>query len=293
MAVDALVQEPVLPRSRVPRGAGWLLVAGVAIVSLLAGVGGTLGYQYLRWLTGASATNAQAARIDSGLAAQLSVTVFSEANFEGHANTEGDLVNLVEDSGGILLSFAEDREGNSVADVMLGLLPAGGPVTAASYPVRCYSFTFGDLPSSIQQSGISCPARRTDGQPGSVAAQMGGLLAIGPVHPGPSKASYPVSEPGAQEFLASSFIAGTRLSPAPVLSSRSGDGVFAAAFQRDGACFFLRMSAQPDAPANEVGGPPADDLDGLWPAPADDQAPGACTGAQALAASVLYGTNPS
>jgi hypothetical protein len=294
MALNTSVQGVVLsPRSGRPRRAGWLLVAGIAIVSLAAGIAGTLGYQHLRWLTGASSTNAQAARLDSGLSRQLSTMVFSEGNFVGHANTEGDLVNLVEGYGGIVLSFAEDRQDNVVADVMLGLMPAGGGVQAAGYPVRCYSYSFGVLVSSIHHSDLPCPASRTDGQPGSVAAQMGWLLAIGPVHPGPSQASYQLNLLGADEFLAHSFIEGVRLSPAPVLASRASGDVFAAAFQRDGACFFLRMSSQSDAPANEIGGPPADDLDDLWLAPANDQAAGFCTGGQALAASGLYGTDPS
>jgi hypothetical protein len=282
MAVHSLELESV-PPARSRHSARWLLIAAVVIVALAVGSAGTIGYQYLRWLTGASATNAQAARISNELTAQLSAAVFAPGEATGHVRIEADLVNLVENSGGILLSFTTiSAAGDNVADVMLGLLSLPGSETpAASYQVRCYSYTFANTPP-VQQAGIRCPVSRTDGQPGSVQAQMGELLAIKPVKPQPN-ASYPLNLQGAQQFLAKSTIVGTPLSPAPALSTQSGGGYFAAAFQRNGACFFLRMSDAVDAPSGEA--------DDLWLAPADEQAPGACKGEHALAASGLYGPN--
>jgi hypothetical protein len=120
MAVHSLELESV-PPARSRHSARWLLIAAVVIVALAVGSAGTIGYQYLRWLTGASATNAQAARISNELTAQLSAAVFAPGEATGHVRIEADLVNLVENSGGILLSFTTiSAAGDNVADVMLG-----------------------------------------------------------------------------------------------------------------------------------------------------------------------------
>src|ERR1700733_14127885 len=70
---------------------------------------------------------------------------------------------------------------------------------------------------------------------------------------------------------------------APSLSIATRRGLLAAAFQRDGACFYLRMSVPSAAPPGQA--------DQVWLAPADDQTAAACDGRHALAASGLYGVN--
>lgn len=271
-------------RAGLPGWGRWV-VAVFIILALAESIGATTGLRHTSSAVGASPASDEATVIAKGIQAQLTTVVFSQGNFVGHANTEADLVNLVRGGGGILLSFtdgpANEPGGGHTADVML--LPYAG--LAAS----CYRYTFGNAAAwSVQESGVPCPARRTDGQPGSVAAQAQELFAmmrvVLPVQP---KAGYPLTEQGAQEFLARTARlpaqAGTlRLG---MLGSDSRDGVLAAAVQVNGACFFLRMSAPSNAPPNEA--------DDLWLAPFDDQAPGSCTGAHALAASELYGINPA
>jgi hypothetical protein len=295
MAPDGLL-ESVLPAQLRLHNLGWLLVTAITVVAMALGAIGTIGYQHFRSYidaipthapTAGSATNAQAAGIDGQLVTQMTVVVFSPQDSDGHANTEGDLARLVESYGGMLLSFTQDSSGTNVAEVMLGLVPLPGVALGPSYPVRCYRYAFANDPSSVQQpTRIPCPAHRTDGRPGSVRAQMGQLLAVSPVYPAQPSAGYPLNASGAEEFLAKSWIAGKRLSPPPALSSTSGGGVFAAAFQYHGACFFLRMSNF------GYGSAPEQDQD-LWLAPAVDQTAGGCAGGHALASSMLYGSNPS
>jgi hypothetical protein len=297
MAVRALEDETAFPRTRphLPSGIGWLLVAAIAFVALIVGAVGTLGYESIRSAADANTTNRQAASLDQGLQAQLNVESFSGGQIVGSLHTEGDFVDLAEHMGGILLSFTngatrEPGAQGHTADVMLGLSPGvGTTIPAGSYPIRCYRYTFGNASWSVQQSSIPCPARRTDGQPGSVQAQMGALLAIQPVLRGsplhPAPAGYPLNAGGAQELLANLYIFpdNSPVSHPFILSGESGPGVFAAAIQRDGACFYLRMSAPSAAPPNQA--------DALWLAPADDQTPTTCDAQHALSASGLYGIN--
>lgn len=108
-----------------------------------------------------------------------------------------------------------------------------------------------------------------------VEAWIGGLLAVQPTPTGAAPANYPLSIAGAREYLADHYIFPPEVSifhPSKLSTARGG-GVFAAAFQNDGACFYLRMSAGTDS---------------LWLAPVDAQIT-SCTGKAALAASGRYG----
>jgi hypothetical protein len=264
-------------------------------VALVLGAVGTEGYQHVRAAFGAGATDNQATAVYQGLRSQLTVAAFSGGQIEGSLHTEGDLAGLVESEGGILLSFTsapavgEPGGTGHTADVMLGLMPPSAPAVAtpgAGYVVRCFRYTFGIATGSVRQSRISCPGRRTDGQPGSAEAQMGALLAAEPALRGnPRSATYPLTRGGALSFLTDRYVApaDSDAPGAPSLSVATRRGLLAAAFQRDGACFYLRMSAPSAAPPGQA--------DQVWLAPADDQTAAACDGRYALAASGLYPVN--
>ncbi len=156
-----------------------LLFTVTALVAGATGVAGTLVYQRIT-APDTSAVEAQAVEIAQDLRRDLTAGFTSPGHTFGGQFTEGTLVTQVEAHGGALLSAgtAQGQPGGKghTANVTLGLVPPGAETVAAdAYPVRCYRYTFGVGAYSVKQSAMTCPASRTDGRPGSLAAQMGAL----------------------------------------------------------------------------------------------------------------------
>ncbi|MFI8963165.1 hypothetical protein ACIGO8_13745 [Streptomyces sp. NPDC053493] len=265
-----------------------LLCAVTALVAAAAGVGGTLLYQRIS-APDTSGVEAQAAEIAEELRADLRVGLSSGGRSYGGRFTEGTLVAHVEAHGGVLLSSGNERNRGAgdlhTAEVMLGLTPPGtGTVAVTAYPVRCYRYTFGVGAHSVRQSGMPCPAR-TDGRPGSLAAQMGVLLARQPAgvtayRPLPT-AGHAHTPEGAVDFLKDQRLIAAGDTVTEVSGRPAGPGTYAVALRLNGACHYLRMDSSPTASRRIP----------LWLAPADEQQP--CAAPQAASAATLHGTDPS
>lgn len=263
----------------VPAG---LLVTATALVAGAAGVGGTLGYQRLT-APDTSAVDAQAAAIVQDLRKDLNAGFHSAGGGTyGGPFTEGTLVARVEEHGGALLRVRSSGPSHT-AEVVLGLEPPGGTtVDPDAYPVRCYRIAFARGVHSVRSTGMDCPAGRTDGEPGSLAAQLGGLLARQPDTASDYRAmpaaGYDHTPEGATRFLRDRRLVAAGDTVTDVSGRSAGDGVYAAALRVNGVCHYLRMSADAD-------------LIPLWAAPAAEQK--TCTARQAVTASELYGSDPA
>jgi len=259
-----------------------LLFVATVLVAAAAGVGGTLLYQRLT-PPDTSAVDAQAAAIAQDLRQDLNVGFHSGGGTYGGQFTEGTLVAQVEAHGGALLSVRSAGLTHT-AEVMLGLVPPSGTATvdADAYPVRCYRIAFARGAYSVQRTTIACPATRPDGQPGSVAAQLGGLLARQPDTASDyrtiSAAGYDHTPKGAAQFLHGKGLVSPKDTVTDLVGTAAADGVYAAALRINGVCHYLRMSADGD-------------LIPLWTAPAAEQR--TCGAQQAVTASDLYGSDPA
>ncbi|MFF1511640.1 hypothetical protein [Streptomyces sp. NPDC058326] len=273
------------------RGAGvrGLLFAVTALVAGATGVAGTLLYQRAH-APDTSAVDAQAAEIAEDLRGELNAGFHSGGQPYGGQFTQGTVVSHVEAHGGVLLSADTERNQTvgvvHTAEVMLGLVPpATEAVTPRAYPVRCYRYTFGIGTHSVKQSGMPCPATRTDGRPGSLVAQLGVLLAQQPTGPFAYRrmttAGYAHTPRGAEEFLKEERLIADGDRVSAVSGKAGGDGVYALALRINDACHYLRMD--PSSTASR--------LVPLWIAPADEQDP--CDAQQAATAATLYGVNPA
>jgi hypothetical protein len=262
-----------------------LLLTGTALVAGAAGVGGTLLYQRL---TGpdTAAVDAQAAALAQDLRQDLNAGFYSAGGGTyGGQFTEGTLVAQTEEHGGALLSVRSAGLTHT-AEVMLGLVPPSGTtVDADAYPVRCYRLTFALGAHSVQRTTFTCPAGQADGRPGSLAAQMGGLLARQPATASSyrkmSAAGYDHTAEGAARFLTDKRLVSAKDTVTEVSGREAGTGVYAVALRVNGVCHYLRM----DSASSAAGLVP------LWAAPADEQH--SCRAQQAVTASALYGTDPA
>ncbi|WP_159041888.1 hypothetical protein [Streptomyces aureus] len=273
------------------RGAGSrvLLFAVTALVAGATGVAGTLLTQRTT-APDTSAVDAQAAGIAEDLRGDLNAGFYSGGRPYGGQFTEGTLVAQVETHGGVLLSTDTERNQAAgkvhTAEVMLGLVPPGTETVAAdAYPVRCYRYTFGIGTHSVKQSAMACPASRTDGKPGSLAAQMGVLLARQPTgafaYRQLATAGYPHTPQGAVGFLKGRRLVGAGDTVSAVSGTAGGGGVYVLALRINGSCHYLRMDPSPTASR----------LIPLWAAPADEQE--ACDVEQAVEAAALFGVDPA
>ncbi|MFI8765690.1 hypothetical protein ACIGN6_12310 [Streptomyces sp. NPDC053792] len=270
------------------RGAGWraLLFTATALVAGATGVAGTLLQQSLT-APDTSGVDAQAAKIAEHLRGDLHAGFYSGGGQTyGGQFTEGTIVAQVAEHGGVLLSSDTERtQADGVlhtAEVMLGLTPpARETVAAEAYPVHCYRYTFGVGSSTVKQSGMPCPASRTDGRPGSLAAQMGALLTQQRISASVTTAGYAHSARGAVDFLKDKGLTVTGDKVSAISGGATGDDVYAVALRINGTCHYLRMDPSPTA----------SDLTPLWPAPADEQTP--CDTRQATSAATLYGIDPA
>ncbi|NEB00148.1 hypothetical protein [Streptomyces sp. SID13726] len=263
----------------VPRG---LPVAATALVAGAAGVGGTLGYQGLT-APDTSAVDAQAAAIVQDLGKDLDAGFYSAGGGTyGGPFTEGTLVARVEEHGGALLSVRSAGL-NHTAEVMLGLEPPRGTtVDPDAYPVRCYRISFARGTHSVRRADVGCPATRTDGRPGSLAAQLGALLARQPDtasgYRATSSSGYDHTPEGVTRFLHDKRLVAAGDTVTGVAGEAAGADVYAAALRINGVCHYLRMSTDAD-------------LIPLWAAPADEQQ--GCDAGHAVTASALYGSDPA
>ncbi|MFG3347869.1 hypothetical protein ACGF1Z_22720 [Streptomyces sp. NPDC048018] len=266
------------------------LFALTALVAGATGVAGTLAYQRST-APDTSAVDAQAAGLAEDLRGDLNAGFFSGGRPYGGRFTAGTLVAQVEARGGVLLSADTEQSKAAgrvhTAEVMLGLVPPSGTesVTPEAYPVRCYRYTFALGTHSVKQSGTPCPASRTDGRPGSIAAQMGALLAQRPTgtsayRPLPTS-GHEQTPRGAVEFLKDMRLVTARDTVSAVSGRAGADGVYAVALRINGTCHYLRMDSASTSSR----------LVPLWPAPADEQP--TCNARQATAAATLYGTDPA
>ncbi|MEU0024929.1 hypothetical protein [Streptomyces sp. NPDC006335] len=260
-----------------------LLYGAIALVAGAAGVGGTLLQQRLT-APDTTAVDAQAAALAQDLRQDLNAGFHSAGGGTyGGPFTEGTLVAQTEEHGGALLSVRSAGLTHT-AEVMLGLVPPGGTtaVDADAYPVRCYRIAFARGSYSVQRTTIACPATRPDGQPGSLAAQLGGLLARQPDtasdHRTISAAGYDHTPKGAAQFLHGKGLVSAEDTVTEVAGHEAGDDTYAVALRVNGVCQYLRMSSEAD-------------LVPLWTAPAAEQK--TCTARQAVTASALYGTDPA
>lgn len=182
-----------------------LLVTATALVAAAAGVGGTLLYQRIT-APDTSAVDAQAAALAQDLRQDLTAGFYSAGGGTyGGQFTEGTLVAQTEEHGGALLSVRSAGLSHT-AEVMLGLVPpTGTTVDADAYPVRCYRLTFARGAHSVRRTTFTCPVTQADGRPGSLAAQLGGLLARQPATASAyrkmSAAGYDHTADGATRFL--------------------------------------------------------------------------------------------
>ncbi|WP_225804502.1 hypothetical protein [Streptomyces sp. NK15101] len=269
------------------RGAGprALLFAATALAAGAAGVAGALLH---RWATApdTSAVDARAAAFAEHLRGDLNAGFHSGGQPHGGKFTEGTLVARAGSHGGVPLSARHRPAGGThTAEVMLGLVPPDGETVAAdAYPVRCYRYTFGRGPHSVEQSDMPCPTSRTDGRPGSLTAQMGALLAQGPTGPSAHRrtatAGYAHTPRGALKFLKEKGLIAPGTKVAGISGQAAGAGVYALSLRIDGACHYLRMDPSPTS-----------DLVPLWPARADEQE--TRTARQAATAATLYGVDPA
>ncbi|MEU7075332.1 hypothetical protein AB0B30_33955 [Streptomyces narbonensis] len=266
-----------------------LLFAVTALAAGAVGVGGTVLHQRST-APDTSAVDAQAAEIAEALRGELTTGFYSGRGSHGGQFTEGTLVAQVQEHGGVLLSADTDRtrapDKTHTADVMLGLVPPSeGTVAAAAYPVRCYRYTFGIGSYSVKHSGMTCPASRTDGLPGSLAAQMGMLLTQQPTGTRPyrprSTRGYAHTPKGAVDFLKEERVIGTDDTVSALSGRTTDDGAYVLALRIDNVCHYLRMGASPER----------SDLIPLWSAPADEQE--SCDLQQATTAATLHGTDPA
>ncbi|MEE1666380.1 hypothetical protein RCR19_12720 [Streptomyces sp. WAC07094] len=266
-----------------------LLLSVTALVACATGVAGTLLFQRTT-APDTSAVDAQAAGLAEDLRGDLNGGFYSGGGTYGGQFTEGTLVARVETHGGALLSAgaAQGGPGGTVhtAEVMLGLFPpSSGTVAANAYPVRCYRYTFGVGTYSVKQSVTSCPATRTDGRPGSLAAQMGALLTRQPTGPHAYRqtatSGYAHTPQGALDFLKDKHLVAAGDAVTVVSGTAAGDGVYVLALRINGACQYLRMDSTPTSAR----------LIPMWTAPAVEQEP--CTVKRAVAATELYGIDPA
>lgn len=271
---------------------GLLRTLPVVVTALVAGAAGVFGTLLQQRLTapGTAAVDAQAADVEEALRQDLNAGFYSPGHTYGGTFTEGTIVAQVEAHGGALLSLrpAEKRPGDHLhtAEVMLGLTaPDSGRVDADTYPVRCYRYTFGLGAYSVRRSGMACPATRSDGEPGSLAAEMGVLLDRRPGGRSafrPTAASgHPHTTEGVEDLLRDERLV-TAEDTVDVISGTAVDGgVYAVALRVNGACTYLRMDDSADAAR----------LVPLWTAPADEQR--SCGARQAVTAVALFGTDPA
>lgn len=266
-----------------------LLFAGTALVAAAVGVTGTLLYQRFT-APDTSGVDAQAAELAKDLRDDLRAGFYSPGHTFGGQFTEGTLVAQVEEHGGVLLSAGaargQGRTDPHTFDVMLGLVPpARDTVAAGAYPVRCYRYTFALGAYSVEQSGLTCPALRTDGRPGSIETQMGALLAQQPTTTSAYRrmptAGYAHTTQGAQDFLKDERLVDAKDIVDKVSGRAEGADVYALALRINGVCHYLRMDSSPSA----------SHLIPLWAAPADEQEP--CDVNRAVAATTLYGIDPA
>ncbi|MFF3839722.1 hypothetical protein [Streptomyces sp. NPDC001930] len=273
------------------RGAGLrvLMFAVTALVAGATGVAGTL-LQQRTTAPDTSAVDAQAAGIAEDLRGDLNAGFYSGGQAYGGQFTEGTLVAQVEAHGGVLLSSDTERTQATgkvhTTEVMLGLVPPGTETVAAdAYPVRCYRYTFSIGTHSVKQTGMACPTSRTDGRPGSLAAQMGVLLSQQPTgafaYRQLTTAGYAHTPQGAVDFLKNKHLVTAEDTVSAVSGKAGSGGVYALALRINGACHYLRMDSSPTASR----------LIPLWAAPADEQE--ACGMQQAVEAAALYGVDPA
>jgi hypothetical protein len=262
-----------------------LLVTATALVAAAAGVGGTLLHQRIT-APDTSAVDAQAAALAQDLRQDLTAGFYSAGGGTyGGQFTEGTLVAQTEEHGGALLSVRSAGLSHT-AEVMLGLVPpTGTTVDADAYPVRCYRLTFARGAHSVRRTTFSCPATQADGRPGSLAAQMGGLLARQPATAGSyrkmSAAGYDHTADGATRFLTDKRLVSAKDTVTDLSGREAGTGVYAVALRVNGVCHYLRMDSRSAAAG----------LIPLWTAPADEQR--TCRAQQAVTASALYGSDPA
>ncbi|MEU3693665.1 hypothetical protein [Streptomyces narbonensis] len=282
-------QSGPAPERRRGTGPRALLFAATALAACAAGVAGTVLYQRST-APDTSAVDARAAEIAEALRGELATGFYSGRGSYGGQFTEGTLVAQVQAHGGVVLSADTDRnrtpDKTHTAEVMLGLMPPSeGTVSAAAYPVRCYRYTFGIGTYSVKQSGMTCPASRTDGKPGSLAAQMGMLLTQQPTGMRPyrprSTQGYAHTPKGAMDFLKEERVIATEDAVSALSGQTADDGAYVLSLRIDNVCHYLRMDASPTAT----------DLIPLWSAPADEQE--ACDVQQALTAATLHGVDPA
>ncbi|MFE9135371.1 hypothetical protein [Streptomyces sp. NPDC007355] len=260
-----------------------------ALVAGATGVAGTLLHQRTA-APDTSAVDAQAAQLAEDLRGDLNAGFHSGGRPYGGQFTEGTLVAQVASHGGVLVSSDTERSQAAgdvhTADVMLGLVPpAGETVAADAYPVRCYRYTFGIGSHSVRQSGMTCPASRTDGKPGSLAAQMGVLLSRQPTgafaYRQMATTGYAHTPQGAVDFLKDKRLTATGDTVSAVSGTAGSGGVHVLALRINGTCHYLRMDSSPTA----------SHLIPLWAAPADEQE--TCGVQQAAEAAALYGVDPA
>ncbi|MGC4985916.1 hypothetical protein ACLQ18_35775 [Streptomyces sp. DT193] len=293
MTVHAVgVQQDRQPVSGTRRERGTmvrvLVCTVIALVSWGTGVVGTIVYQRVT-AADTSAVDAQAAELADDLRGDLNAGFYSGGQTYGGQFTEGTLVARAEAHGGVLLSIsrAKDRPDPNLhtATVMLGLVPpARGTVAAGAYPVRCYRFTFGLGPHSVDRSAMTCPASRTDGEPGSLTAQMGALLARQPTGPNAYRQmttrGYAHTTQGALDFLRDKRLVAAKDTVTAVSGRTENGDVYLLALRINGVCHHLRMDSSSAASG----------LIPLWAVPADRQK--ACDVREPVAAT-LYGIDPA
>ncbi|MFF0081243.1 hypothetical protein ACFYR1_16290 [Streptomyces canus] len=137
----------------------------------------------------------------------------------------------------------------------------------------------------MQRTAFTCPATQADGHPGSLAAQMGGVLARQPATASAyrkmSAAGYDHTADGATRFLTDKRLVSAKDTVTDLSGREAGTGVYAVALRVNDVCHYLRMDS----------GSSAAGLIPLWTAPADEQH--TCRARQAVTASALYGSDPA
>ncbi|MFD5630496.1 hypothetical protein [Streptomyces sp. NPDC127072] len=267
-----------------------LLFVTTALVAGGAGVGGTLLQQRLT-APDTSAVDAQAAELSEDLRTDLTAGFHSGGKTYGGQFTGGTIAAQVLEHGGALLS-ADTVPGGSpgasvhTVKVMLGLVPpAAKTVDPAAYPVRCYRYTFGLGAYTVKRSAMDCPDSRTDDSAGSLAAELGVLLARLPTGSQAYRAvaadGYAHTPRGATDFLRDRGLLADGDTVTEVSGEAMGADVYVLALRINDACHYLRMDSSASASS----------LVPLWAAPADEQQ--ACVVRQAATAATLYGMDPA
>jgi hypothetical protein len=281
-AVDRRVRYRAAAR-RLARGpAGAVLAAAAAFVLGFS----SLAVYHTVAAPGAAATDAMASRLDGTLKGLLHVGFFSPGHAFGGKFSTGTLINATENAGGMMLSVKQnaDATGDNSFDVMLGLNPPDqeyGAVDAHSYLVRCYRYYFGQYERTVSApSSIRCPDGRTDGEPGSPAAEFGALIVRQPTSTLGALATnrYPRSLDGVDALLKDVKAVPTARAVNVVGVAGTGGPVFVVAARIDDVCEFIRIDSSPTVAVP------------FWLAPADQQA--SCSPVAALAESQLYGIDP-